>query len=88
MILKIAKRVCSYAWNDSFWSAPSRANQFDRNQKHIQNLALADATVAVDILKAKVHELFEVPPELESEPLIFHKGWELCARQIYQALDA
>jgi len=33
-------------------------------------------------LKARINDLHDVPPEHESEPLAFHRGWELAVRAV------
>jgi chromosome segregation ATPase len=33
-------------------------------------------------LRARLNDLHDVPPEHESEPLAFHKGWELAVRAV------
>jgi hypothetical protein len=38
-------------------------------------------------IKEFVQLLFDVPPKHESEPVPFHKGWELCAREVYAFLN-
>ncbi len=87
---KVAKSISPYAWNDSYWAGERRGSQYPRNQLHAQNNARRAARDAInslipDLVSAST-DLFDVPSELDSEQLGFHKGWELCARKIASSL--
>lgn len=47
----IAKAICPYGWNDTYWQTPVRIGQFDRNQKHVQRNALTQASCVLSRLK-------------------------------------
>lgn len=51
VVLCVAKSICPYGWNNSYWQVPARVDQFDRNQKHVQKVALGQAEQAVSLLE-------------------------------------
>lgn len=38
------------------------------------------------LIEGALNDLMDVPPELDSEPLGFHQGWETCARMAVAAI--
>lgn len=50
-VLRVAKSLCPYGWDNGYWQAPDRAGHFDRNQKHVQGVALRQAERAVSLLE-------------------------------------
>jgi hypothetical protein len=42
----------------------------------------AQARAELAKLKTRLNDLHDVPPEHESEPLPFHRGWELAVRAV------
>lgn len=51
IVKAVARTICPYGWRDDFWNAYGRVEQFDRNQRHVQENAMAQARDVLALLR-------------------------------------
>jgi hypothetical protein len=49
----LARTISPYGWRDEWWSTPSRAGQYPRNQLHVKENARACARDVIKVLSER-----------------------------------